>query len=154
MTTKNLSCKQIIISICSNNAKRVIAQFNVYISNINRSLKDIKSEIIINFIRSDNKGIIITTNKVVATLDLNIVEKCLKNLNDIDSSDMMSPRLPQSKSYLKILDILYFVEDTNLLLTYDIIEKVIKTTHIFNHVVLASYPYIIKMFSKSKIAVV
>lgn len=154
MTTKNLSYKQIIISICFNNAKRVIAQFNVYISNINRSLKDIKSEIIINFIRSDNKGIIITTNKVVATLDLNIVEKCLKNLNNIDSSDVMSPRLPQSKSYLKILDILYFVEDTNLLLTYDIIEKVIKTTHIFNHVVLASYPYIIKMFSKSKIAVV
>ena len=154
MTTKNLSYKQIIISICFNNAKRVIAQFNVYISNINRSLKDIKSEIIINFIRSDNKGIIITINKVVATLDLNIVEKCLKNLNDIDSSDVMSPRLPQSKSYLKILDILYFVEDTNLLLTYDIIEKVIKTTHIFNHVVLASYPCIIKMFSKSKIAVV
>ena len=66
----------------------------------------------------------------------------------------MSPRLPQSKSYLKILDILYFVEDTNLLLTYDIIEKVIKTTHIFNNVILAFHPYIIKMFLKSNIAVV
>jgi len=87
-------------------------------------------------------------------LNLNIVEKCLKNLNDIDSSDVISPRLSQSKSYLKILDILYFVENTNLLLTYDIIEKVIKITHIFNNVVLASHPCVIKMFPKSNVAVV
>jgi len=129
ITTKNLSCKQ------------------NHLYGFQQCQK-------INFIRSDNKGIIVTTNKVAATLDLNIVEKCLKNLNDIDSSDVMSPRLPQSKSYLKILDILYFVEDTNLLLTYDIIEKVIKTTHIFNNVVLASHPCVIKMFPKSNMAVV
>ena len=34
------------------------------------------------------------------------------------------------KSYLKILSITYFIENTNLLLTSDIVEKVIKTTHI------------------------
>jgi len=59
-------------------------------------------------------------------------------LNDIDSSDVISPRLPQSKSYLKILSIPYFVENTNLLLISDITEEVLETTYIFNNIVLAS----------------
>ena len=130
MTAKDLLYKQIIIFMDSNNAKRVIAQSNVHVSNINKSLKDIKLEITIDFIRFD------------------------KNLNNVDSSNMMSLRLSQSKSYLKILDILYFVENTNLLLTSNIIEKFIKTTYIFNDVVLASYLYIIKTSSKSDIAVI
>ena len=49
----------------------------------------------------------------------------------------MSPRLPQSKLYLKILNILYFVENNNLSLTSDIIERIIETSHIFSDIVLA-----------------
>ena len=77
MTAKDLLYKQIIIFMDSNNAKRVIAQSNVHVSNINKSLKDIKLEITIDFIRFD------------------------KNLNNIDLSNVMSLRLSQSKSYLK-----------------------------------------------------
>ena len=73
----------------------------------------------------DNKGIIVTTNKVVVPSVLNMVEKYIKDLNNIDSSNTMSPRLLQSKSYLKILGILYFVEDTNLSIIPDIMEWII-----------------------------
>ena len=114
-----------------------MAQSNVHVTNITRSLKDIKLEVVVDFIRFDNKDIIITTNKVVAISDLNIVDEYMKNLNDIDSSDIMSPSLPQSKLYLKILNILYFVKDNNLSLTSDIIERIIETSHIFNNIVLA-----------------
>jgi len=68
----------------------------VYIANINRLLKDIKSEVLVDFIQSDNKGIIVITNKIAAMSDLNVVEKYMKNLNNIDSSNVMSPKLPQS----------------------------------------------------------
>ena len=61
-------------------------------------------------------------DKVAASSDLNIVEKYIKELNDVDSSDIMSPRLPQSKFYLKILGISYLVDDTNIPVTPDIIE--------------------------------
>ena len=47
----------------------------------------------------------------------------------------MASRLPQSKSYFKILGISYFIEDTNLPITTNIIEKV---TYIFNDIVLTS----------------
>ena len=101
-------------------------------------LKDIKSEVSADCICS-NKGIIITTNKVTVYFNLNIMKKYIKKLNNIDSNDIMSPRLSQSKSYLKFLGILYFMEDTDLLIIPDIIERVIQSTHIFNNLVLTSY---------------
>ena len=80
----------------SNNVERVMAQSNFHVTNITRSLKDLKLEVVVDFITFDNKSIIITTNKVVATSDLNIVGEYMKNLNDINSSDIMSPKLLQS----------------------------------------------------------
>ena len=101
-------------------------------------LKDIKSEVSTDCIYS-NKGIIITTSKVTVSFNLNIVKKYIKKLNNIDSNSIMSPRLPQSKSYLKILGISYFVKDIDLPIIPDIIERVIQNTHIFNNLVLTSY---------------
>jgi len=108
------------------------------VANINQFLKSIKSENYADLIHSDNREIIITTNKVVLTLDMNTIKKYMKNLNDVDLNEVMSPRLPQLKSYLKILGILYFIKDTNFSVTVNIIEIVIKSTHIFNNTVLMS----------------
>ena len=123
-----------------NSAKRVMTQSNTYITNINRLLKGVKSEISADYIHSDNKRIVIMTNKIAIFSNLNIVEKYMKDLNDIDLNNIMSLRLPQSKSYLKILGILYFLKNTNLSVMSDIIKRVIKCIHIFNNIVLASYP--------------
>ena len=50
MTMKDFLRKQIIVSMGSNNSKKLMAKVNVYISNINKLLKKVKSEISINFI--------------------------------------------------------------------------------------------------------
>jgi len=60
----------------------------------------------------------------------------------------------QSKLYLKILDISYFIKDTNLSIILDIIKSIIKSTYIFNDIVLASYSWVIKISPKSDMAVV
>ena len=83
MTTKGLYKKQIIILISTNNSKTIISQANIHISNINRLLKDVKSEVSADFIYSNNKGVILTTNKVTASSDLIIVERYVKELNNI-----------------------------------------------------------------------
>jgi len=100
ITTKSSSHKQIIILMSINNAEKIIIQASKHVKNINRLLKSIKSEIVADYIWSDNKSIIVTTNKVVASSDLNIVEKYIKNLNNIDSSNVL--KLPQLKSCFKI----------------------------------------------------
>jgi len=106
MTTKDFLRKQIIIPMGSNNAEKVIVKANTHISNINKLLKGVKSKISVDFIWSDKKRLLVTTNKVAATSDLNIIEKYMKDLNDIDLNNIISFRFPQSKSYLKILNIL------------------------------------------------
>ena len=66
--------KQIIIPISMNNAKSVIMQANSYIDNISRALKKVKSDISANYIYFNNRGIVIITNKVAASLYLSIVK--------------------------------------------------------------------------------
>ena len=127
---------------------------NIHILNINRLLKRVKFDISINFIWSNNKELIITSNKVAATYNLNIIEKYIKNLNNINYSNIMSPRFPQSKFYLKVLNISYFIEDINLSISPDIIESVIKSTYIFNNIMLSSRPCIIKVLPKSNMIVI
>jgi len=90
ITTKEPSRKQIIISMSLNNMDRVIAQSNVHILNINCLLKDIKSEICADFICFNNGEIIITINKVVSVSDMNTIEKYMKNLNNVDSNEVIA----------------------------------------------------------------
>ena len=104
-------------------------------------MKGIKSKILADYICSDNKEIVIITNKVTISSNLNIVEKYMKELNDVNLNDIMSSKLSQSKFYLKILDISYFIDNTNLSVIFDIIERVIKITYIFNNICYESRPF-------------
>ena len=45
------------------------------------------------FLWKYNKELVITTNKVAAMLDLNTIENYIKNIDVVNSSDIMSPKL-------------------------------------------------------------
>ena len=155
MTTKGLSRKQIIILISSDNISIIISQANKYISNMNKLLKNIKSDISANYIWSDNKDIIIiTTNKTTTMSNINIIEKYIKDLNNINSNKVMSSYLSQSKSYLKILEILYYSNNLTSSIIYNQIKEVIKKSHLFYNTVLASWSYIINVSSKSNMTII
>ncbi len=81
--TRSLSRKQIIVLINSVNFNRFMVLSNKHILNINRDLKNIKSDIIADFIQADCRGLVITTNKIAFTLDL----------NTINPNEVISPRL-------------------------------------------------------------
>ena len=73
MMTKDPSYKQIIVPISSNNIKIFMATSNNYVTNINWSLKNIKSDIAINFIHPDHRGlslIVVATTRHSGTNDL------------------------------------------------------------------------------------
>ena len=151
---KNPSRKQIILSMSLQNANIIIAKSSKHVTNINRLLKDIKSDVLADFIYTNNKGMVITTNKLATKLDFKVIENYIKNINEVDMNDIMNYRLLQSKSYFKILGILYFVEDTNLSINSDVIKRVLQYTHIFNNVILAFYSCIIKMSLKFNMVVI
>ena len=81
-------------------------------------------------------------------------KKYIKNIDIVDSKDVIVPQSPQSKSYLKILDILYIIEDTNTPVSSKIVEQILQFTYIFNNVVLISKPRVIKASPKLDITVI
>ena len=64
--------KQIIVPMSTNNFERVMIKSNTHIENIDKLLKGVKSDISANYIHSDSKKIIIMTNKITITSDLNV----------------------------------------------------------------------------------
>jgi len=63
MMTRGLSRKEIIIPMAKMNAELIINLAHIHISNVNKCLKNSKSDIIVDFIHVTNNGIIITINK-------------------------------------------------------------------------------------------
>jgi len=109
MTIKGLLCKQIIVPMGSNNIKKIIVLLGKHVANLNCTLKSIKLDDIINFIYSDYKGPIIIT----LLSDLSIVERYFRNTESLDSNNIQSACLSQSKLYLKISGKIYNIESTN-----------------------------------------
>ena len=95
MITKEPSRKQVIIPMNTENRNCVIKDSSAHISNINRALKNIKSEIVADFICLDSRSIIITTNKISSILDLQTIERYIKNVNNIELNQIEAPRLSQ-----------------------------------------------------------
>ena len=153
MTTKGPLRKQVIIPINNNIAKEFIKDSSSHIININQALKAIKSSTIANFIQVEDKGIVITTNNVSLDSDLQKIKKYVSSLSS-NADKVLLAWLSQSKSYLKIVDIPFNSEKTNSHILLDEIENVLKNNHLFNNIVLASKPHVIKVSPKSNIAIV
>ena len=90
MIIKSPSRRQVIIPISTNNISKFMSLSSKHISNINRALKNIKSEIMANFVYIDNWELIITTNKVTSQSDLNTIKIYIKNIDVINSEDIMT----------------------------------------------------------------
>jgi len=141
MTTKGPSRKQIIIPMSSDNMNKFMKNSSLHIANINQSLRNSKSEVLVDFIHSDLTSVTVVTNKVTVQSNLYIITNYIKKIDDIDSINVGVPRLPQSKSYLKIIGISYFPHDkSNEHLSSSDVESIIKQNQIFNNIVLASKP--------------
>ena len=136
------------------NKSKFIEVSSTYITNLDRVLKNIKSEVMADFVHNEQVGIIIVINKVASPLDLQTIESYVKSSNNIDEENVEVPCLLQSKSHLKIIDIPYLLEGTKTPILADVVKLIIKSNHIFNNIAIVSRPYIIKVSLKSDMAII
>jgi len=94
--------------------KRFLKDSSMYIININHAFKNILSNTIADLICTEDKEIIITTNNVSLPSNLQEIKKYVKNSFTTNAEQVSSPRLPQSKSYLKIVGIPYISKRSNI----------------------------------------
>ena len=154
ITMKGLFHKQVIIPMSNDNKTKFMLDLSSHIININRALKNIKSEIKADFVWSKQSDIVITTNKITTQLNLQTIEQYVRSTNHIKAKKIKTPCLPQLKSYLKITGIPYLLENTNFSIIADVIKAIIKNNHIFNNITIASRSRVIKISSKSDMAII
>jgi len=116
-------------------------------------LKNIKSAVQSEFICPCFRGISIVINNVPSPSDLSIMEKCFKSAEGLDNNDISSPRLPQSKSYLKITSLPYLCSNGNKISSENIVDFM-KHIDLFENIQLATKPRIIKASPKSDMAII
>ena len=118
-------------------------------------MRNAKTDLLVDYIRSDSNRIIIVTNKVAQPPDLTIIDQFVKNSNNINALQVEELRLPKSKSYLKIIGILFY-SHVNLQdrLTLADIEIILQQNYIFDNVTLVLKPRVIKVSPKSNMAIV
>ena len=153
MTTKGPSYKQIIVPMSKEAANKYIKDASAHIISINSTLKLIKS-VIVDFIRTNDRDIVISTNNIASPADLQEIKKIVKNLLQDNEDKIDSPQLLQSKFYLKIIGIPYLNNQTNTCISSKDIEKILKKNHIFNDVILTSKPRVIKVSPKSDMTII
>ena len=95
MITRGQSKREVIIPMIKTNAELIINSAHIHISNINKCLKNSKSDIFADFIQFNVNGIIITTNKPASDLNLSTIEKYLKNVQNVNPDSIESPCLPK-----------------------------------------------------------
>ena len=149
MTMKGPSRKQIIISMGNDSKSKFITFLSAYIANINSILKNIKSEVQADFIKTKQSGIVITF-----LLDLQTINNYIKDAEHINLNNVNVLYLLQSKFYLKIISIPYLMENTNKSINSSIIKTILKNNYIFDNISMASKPQIIKVFPKSDMVIV
>ena len=93
------------------------------------------------------------SNKVASSSNLSMVENYIKNTNSINSNDVQTAQLAQSKLYLKFLGILYIIKYTNIPINLSIVETIIKSTYIFDNICIISKSYVVKVSFKSDMAI-
>ena len=64
---------------------------SLHITNINQLLRNLKSEVLVDFICSDLIGVMVVINKITIQLDLYILKNYMKNVNNINSLNMEVP---------------------------------------------------------------
>jgi len=64
ITTKGPSRKHVIISMSNDNNAKFMKNSSVHVANINRALRNAKSEVLADFIHFDLLDIMVVTNKV------------------------------------------------------------------------------------------
>jgi len=101
-----------------------------HVTNINRALKIIKSEVIVDYIHPETIEVTIISNPIASQSDFQVMERYIKNIENVMSDNIQIPRLPQLK------------------------KSIIKASYIFNDLILISKPRIIKASPKSDITVI
>jgi len=154
MTTHRPTRRQVLIPLDTPIAEVVVANTATAVESYNRGLVEAHSKLRVESVRKAWDGISMSTNFVASVTELEVIKQWLKKVAGLAASTVVEPCLPQSKSFLKILDVPYWGNNSLLSIIQAQVESVIANTSIFEGVVLASRSHIMKASPSSDMSVI
>ncbi|KAF5347025.1 hypothetical protein D9756_011012 [Leucocoprinus leucothites] len=154
MTTHGPTRRQVLIPFEGNIIADRIKDFNKASEFCNRGLIAAQSKLRVESVRESYNGISIATSSVASSSDLDTIKSWLKKAWQLGDAIPIEPRLPQSKSFLKIVGVPYWVSNSSNPLSPAFVEQALGQSSLFENVILAARPRVMKSSPKSDTAVV
>ena len=145
---------QVLILLNPATAETVVANAALAVEFCNKSLVDAHSKLRVESMYKAWDGVFMSTNSVAFVAELEVIKQWLKNTAGLGESIEVEPCLPQSKSFLKILGILYWDSKSSLSIAPAQVEAALSNSSLFEGVTLASMPRIMKASPSSDMSVI
>ena len=117
MTTQGPTRHQVLIPLDPAAAETVVANAALAVLSCNKGLVEARSKLRVESVRKVWDSVSMSTNSVVSAAELEVIKQWLKKTAGLGESTEVEPCLPQSKSFLKILGILYWDSKSSLPIT-------------------------------------
>ena len=95
-------------------AEVIVANTTTAVESYNRDLVEAHSKLRVESVCKAWDGISMSTNFVASAAELEVIKQWLKKVAGLAASTVMESRLPQSKSFLKILGVSYWGNNSSL----------------------------------------
>ena len=117
MTTYGPTRHQVLILLNALSAEIVMANAAMTVESCNRGLVEARSKLRVESVCKAWDGVSISTNFVASAAELEVIKQWLKKVTGLNSTVVVKPHLPQSKSFLKILGVPYWGDNSSLPIT-------------------------------------
>jgi len=108
MTMHGPTRYQVLIPLDTPTVKVIVANAATVVEFCNRGLVEAHSKLKVESVCKAWNGISMSTNFVALAAKLEVIKQWLKKVAGLAASTVVEPCLPQSKSFLKILGVLFF----------------------------------------------
>jgi len=144
----------VLVPLDSAAAELIVTNAASAVQSYNKGLVEARSKLRVESVHKAWDGVSMSTNSVASAAELRVIKQWLKKTAGLGESIEVEPRLPQSKSFLKILGVPYWDSKFSLPITPVQVEAALSNSLLFEGVVLASMPCIMKASPSSDMSVI
>ena len=124
------------------------------VESCNKGLVSVHSKLRVEPVYKAWDSMSISTNSVAFAAELEVIKQWLKKTAGLGEITEVEPRLPQSKSFLKVLGIPYWDSKSSLPITPAQVAEALSSSPLFEGVTLASMPCIMKASPSSDMSII
>jgi len=132
----------------------VVANAASTVESCNKGLVSAHSKLRVESVHKTWDGVFMSTNSVASVAELEVIKQWLKKTAGLGEVTEVEPRLPQSKSFLKVLGVPYWDSKTSLPVTSAQVAEALSSSPLFEGIILASMSCIMKALPSSNISVI